>query len=89
MPRKRRTGGMPSKRPIERYEHSDKKRINNPPVGLVIPETDPILPTHKVLRANSGIRSQESVVKALTSMMEPFKEACSIPPTVRVLLKSF
>src|SRR5216684_1664647 len=35
------------KRPIERYEHSDKKRINNPPVGLVTPETDPVAPTHK------------------------------------------
>lgn len=36
------------KRPIERYEHTDKKRVNNPPVGLVTPETDPLLPTHKV-----------------------------------------
>ncbi len=36
------------KRPIDRYEHTDKKRINNPPVGLVTPETDPPLPTHKV-----------------------------------------
>src|SRR5712691_8450351 len=48
MPRKKSTGGMPTKRPIERYEHTDKKRINNPPVGLVTPETDPVLPTHKV-----------------------------------------
>jgi adenine-specific DNA-methyltransferase len=47
MPLKKRTGGKPSKRPIERYEHSDKKRINNPPVGLVTPETDPVAPTHK------------------------------------------
>ena len=39
--------GHPKKRPIERYEHTDKKRINNPPVGLVTPETDPPLPTHK------------------------------------------
>jgi len=30
-----------SKRPIESYEHSNKKRINNPPVGLVTPDTDP------------------------------------------------
>ena len=28
------------KRPIEKYEHSDKERLNNPPVGLVTPETD-------------------------------------------------
>lgn len=46
MPRGK-TSGKPTKRPIERYEHSDKKRINNPPVGLVTPETDPPLPTHK------------------------------------------
>jgi adenine-specific DNA-methyltransferase len=39
--------GKPSKRPIERYEHKDKKRANNPPVGLVTPETDPVAPTHK------------------------------------------
>ena len=36
------------KRHIEQYDHKDKKRINNPPVGLVTPETDPPLPTHKI-----------------------------------------
>jgi adenine-specific DNA-methyltransferase len=30
-----------TKRPIESYEHKDKQRINNPPVGLVTPDTDP------------------------------------------------
>ncbi len=30
-----------NKRPIESYEHRDKQRVNNPPVGLVTPETDP------------------------------------------------
>ena len=29
------------KRPVESYEHRDKQRVNNPPVGLVTPETDP------------------------------------------------
>jgi adenine-specific DNA-methyltransferase len=47
MARGKKAGGSPPKRPIERYEHSDKKRINNPPVGLVTPETDPVAPTHK------------------------------------------
>jgi adenine-specific DNA-methyltransferase len=47
MPRKKGTNGSPRKRPIERYEHKDKKRINNPQVGLVTPETDPVAPTHK------------------------------------------
>ena len=27
--------------PVEAYEHTDKERLNNPPVGLVTPETDP------------------------------------------------
>jgi hypothetical protein len=30
-----------SKRPIEQYDHKSKTRINNPPVGLVTPRTDP------------------------------------------------
>jgi adenine-specific DNA-methyltransferase len=47
MPRGKTSGGKPLKRPIERYEHRDKKRINNPPVGLVTPETDPVAQTHK------------------------------------------
>ena len=40
--------GHTKRRHIERYEHTGKKRTNNPPVGLVTPETDPPLPTHKV-----------------------------------------
>ena len=35
----KKTGG--SKRKVESYQHKDKKRLNNPPVGLVTPETDP------------------------------------------------
>jgi adenine-specific DNA-methyltransferase len=48
MPGKRGIDGKSTKRRIERYEHLDKKRINNPPVGLVTPETDPIAPTQKI-----------------------------------------
>ena len=29
-----------SKRPIESYDHRDKQRLNNSPVGLVTPATD-------------------------------------------------
>ena len=29
-----------SQLPIEQYEHKDKKRLNNPPVGLVDAHTD-------------------------------------------------
>lgn len=35
------TNHTPARRPIESYEHRDKERVNNPPVGLVTPETDP------------------------------------------------
>ena len=38
MPRQRRK--PEEKRPIESYDHRDKERLNNPPVGLVTPETD-------------------------------------------------
>ena len=30
----------PRKRDIENYAHADKERVNNPPVGLVTPDTD-------------------------------------------------
>jgi len=30
-----------NERPIETYEHKDKQRVNNPPVGLATPDTDP------------------------------------------------
>lgn len=30
-----------TKRLIESYEHRDKRRVNNPPVGLVTPEPEP------------------------------------------------
>ncbi len=30
----------PDKKPIEQYDHKGKERCNNPPVGLVTPETD-------------------------------------------------
>ncbi len=29
-----------AKRPIDNYTHPDKERLNNPPVGLVTPDTD-------------------------------------------------
>jgi adenine-specific DNA-methyltransferase len=31
--------GSAKKKPIEQYDHKGKKRVNNPPVGLVTPET--------------------------------------------------
>lgn len=36
-----RRGKSDNKRSVETYEHRDKERLNNPPVGLVTPDTDP------------------------------------------------
>jgi len=45
MPRAKKPGrkkaSKPAKKPIEQYQHKDKQRVNNPPVGLVKPENDP------------------------------------------------
>lgn len=30
-----------AERPMEAYEHRDKQRVNNPPVGLATPDTNP------------------------------------------------
>jgi adenine-specific DNA-methyltransferase len=35
------TKKVAKKKPIEQYDHKDKQRLNNPPVGLVTPDTDP------------------------------------------------
>jgi len=37
---KKKTTSTNNKKPIEQYEHKDKVRTNNPPVGLVTPDTD-------------------------------------------------
>ena len=38
---KRTTKKTNKKKPIESYDHKDETRANNPPVGLVTPDTDP------------------------------------------------
>lgn len=48
-----------SKRHVEHYEHADKTRLNNPPVGLVNPETDPELgATRKTYRYDPHLPPQ-------------------------------
>lgn len=39
--KKKTTKKITAKKPIESYDHKDKQRANNPPVGLVTPATDP------------------------------------------------
>src|SRR5271157_2147395 len=47
---KRDKTGKPHKRPIEQYDHKGKKRVNNPPVGLVTLETDPPVTSRKTYK---------------------------------------
>src|SRR5579862_1391649 len=58
MPRKRETLARNHKKPIEQYDHKGNKRINNPPVGLVTPETDPPEPPKKVYTYDPHIEPQ-------------------------------
>lgn len=37
---RKKADGVTNKKPIEQYEHKDKERVNNPPVGLVDAHTD-------------------------------------------------
>jgi adenine-specific DNA-methyltransferase len=45
--RAKRSTRVQAKRRIEQYAHEDKERVNNPPVGLVTRETDPVEPPRK------------------------------------------
>ncbi len=47
----------PSRRPVEQYDHKGKKRLNNPPVGLVTPQTDPLAPTRKTYEYEQPVPS--------------------------------
>jgi len=48
-------GRSAAKRPIESYERKSKKRVNNPPVGLVTPDTDPDAGAKKTYRYDPHI----------------------------------
>jgi adenine-specific DNA-methyltransferase len=37
MAKAKKTASKTKKKPIEQYDHKGKKRVNNPPVGLVTP----------------------------------------------------
>lgn len=62
-PRKSGTGS--NKRAIEQYDHKDKQWLNNPPVGLVTPETDTDKEKKKyAYEKHSGIGIHKPAVKA-------------------------
>lgn len=47
MIRRPKGSGTPKTRAVKQYDHPTKTRLNNPPVGLVTPDTDPDLPPKK------------------------------------------
>lgn len=46
-PQKKAPAAKVEKRPIDSYTHGDKRRVNNPPVGLVTPQNDSTDPPKK------------------------------------------
>ena len=75
--------------PHEQFSLKNHPEFHEKWVQDLIANDPSILGLGDLIMRDSGLRSQESVVKALISMLEQFKEACSIPPTVRVPPKSF
>ncbi len=47
-----------SKRKVEAYQHKGKERLNNPPAGLVTPETDPLTPGKKTYEYDPHLNPQ-------------------------------
>ncbi|MFO0944420.1 MAG: hypothetical protein U1D30_00510 [Planctomycetota bacterium] len=46
------------KRTIEQYSHGDKSRVNNPPVGLVTPSSDPLETVKKTYAYDPNLEPQ-------------------------------
>ena len=61
MPRAEKKKTARDKKPIEQYEHKRKKRLNNPPVGLVTPATREVFLVSEVL-GEVGREVAETVV---------------------------
>jgi adenine-specific DNA-methyltransferase len=55
---KKKPAGNSSKKAIEQYAHTDKKRPNNPPVGLVTQATDPPDPPRKTYQHDPHLDPQ-------------------------------
>jgi adenine-specific DNA-methyltransferase len=54
----RKPGKVSNKRPIEQYDHKGKTRVNNPPVGLVTPKTDPPVTSRKTYQYDPHLDPQ-------------------------------
>jgi len=71
-----------TKRPIEAYQHTGKERTNNPPVGLVTPNTDPDAGPHldprtiiKAVRKQDGPQPQQLSLFAQREENPPIRQA--------------
>ena len=84
-------------REVESYTHSDKERVNNPPVGLVTPETDKDVPwcttpieaesslgpdSHHPIISLSGIPSAVMVLRILHPILA--SPLCAANPLARI-----
>jgi hypothetical protein len=55
------SGKSNNKRPIEQYDHKSKTRVNNPPVGLVTPQSSEHKRCHHACRDSIGAEWQVNV----------------------------
>jgi adenine-specific DNA-methyltransferase len=55
---KKKAAKKASKKQIEQYAHADKRRANNPPVGLVTPATDPTDPPKRTYQYDPHLDPQ-------------------------------
>ncbi len=62
------------KRKIEQYDHKDKTRANNPPVGLVTPKTDPD-------QGKKPINTIRTWTRSLSGQGRPSDAASRFPPS--------
>jgi len=56
--RKKRVKRVPSAGTFDSYVHSDKERVNNPPAGLVTPDTDPDVWQHQAYSYDPHLEPQ-------------------------------
>jgi adenine-specific DNA-methyltransferase len=54
---------------IEQYDHADKKRLNNPPVGLVSTNTEPYSTSKKTYKYDPHLDPQPAIPAHRSSIL--------------------
>ena len=73
----RRANQRPPKRQVEPCAHKGAVRANNPPVGLVTPQTDPDRSEQRTCKLNSGMNVNQ-IEKRARSIGEPLSDGLAL-----------